>query len=207
MKYTLIYSYINSFSTTAVALINKSRAKKSVVMQYLRMLFCCSATYNPCIKAFHITLQCPYWSCLLLVWCHLVFSLFTVLTWGHCASVLSISCSASHVLSFTCIFSPKGFSFWSVCPTFCFFFLFLDFIIHGLLQDVLHFYKAANAPTIRQSFKTFCNTYIRFCDLSGICSILIQIFPPSVCGVIFHFVGLLHKDMNLPNPVSNNWCL
>ena len=87
------------------------------------------------------------------------------------------------------------------------FFFFLDFIIHGLLQDVLHFYKAANAPTIRQSFKTFCNTYIRFCDLSGICSILIQIFPPSVCGVIFHFVGLLHKDMNLPNPVSNNWCL
>ena len=205
MKYTLIYSYINSFSTTAVALINKSRAKKSVRMQYLRMLFCCSATHNLCIKAFHITLQFPYWSCLLLVWCHLFSSLFTVLTRGHCASVLPISCSASHALSFTCIFSPKVFSFWSVCPTFWFFFL--DFIIHGLLQDVLHFYKAAYAPTTRQSFKTFCNTYICFCDLSGIYSILIQIFPPTVCGVIFHFVGLLHKDMNVPNPVSNNCCL
>ena len=161
-------------------------------MQYLQMLYWCSATYNLCIKAVHIPRHCNalayHTSCLYMgALCQCTPHILLYLTFYH-----------------VCISPCKIFSFWSICPTFCFFFI--DAMIHGLLQDILHFRKTACAPTSRKSFKTFCNTYIHFCGLTGICNIPSFLLSLSV-GQYIHFVGLLHKDMNLPKPVSNICCL
>lgn len=88
------------------------------------------------------------------------------------------------------------------------------------MSDVLFFRQATYAVSTKSSYRTHYATYRKFCDLMSMSLVPASnsflclyaaylarfLLPQSVCQYI-NFVGLLHREMGFPNPLSHNWIL
>jgi len=72
----------------------------------------------------------------------------------------------------------------------------------------------------KKSYRTHHNSYVRFCKSLGVSLVpatsdslcmyaayLAQFLLPQSVYIYIHYVGLLHKESRLPNPLSDDWVL
>ena len=91
-------------------------------------------------------------------------------------------------------------------------------LLHGLVSDVLYFRQATFSTSTKRSYRTHQKTYHKFCDLlrvslvpattSTLClyaAYLARFLLPQSISQYLGFVGLLHREMGFPNPLSDNW--
>ena len=88
------------------------------------------------------------------------------------------------------------------------------------MADVLFYRQATYAPNTTKAYRTHRRAYLRFCNLIGISPVPVStihlcmyaaylarfLLPQSVC-IYLNFVGLLHRESGLPNPLTDNWTL
>ena len=88
----------------------------------------------------------------------------------------------------------------------------------GLLADVLFFRQATYSESTKRSYRTHKKTYFKFCEMlhtpvaptntSLLCLYAAYLarflLPQSVC-LYLNFVGLLHRELGMHNPLSDNW--
>ena len=85
----------------------------------------------------------------------------------------------------------------------------------------MDFYRQATySQNTRKAYRTHHKTYLVFCNMLGIPFVPITtlhlcmyaaylarfLLSQSICGYL-NFVGVLHKEHGLPNPLSDNWVL
>lgn len=89
---------------------------------------------------------------------------------------------------------------------------------NGLLADVLFFRQATFSENTKRSYRTHQKTYHKFCGIlrvpvvpastSTLCLYAAYLarflLPQSVCNYL-NYVGLLHREFGLHNPLSDNW--
>lgn len=88
------------------------------------------------------------------------------------------------------------------------------------MSDVLFFRQSTYAVNTKRTYRTHQRAYTKFCELmqcplvpasnTFLCMYAAYLarflLPQSVC-VYINFVGLLHKELGLPNPLTDNWVL
>ena len=92
--------------------------------------------------------------------------------------------------------------------------------MNSLIQDVIQYRQHSFAQNTKSTYRTHRRTYLEFCrklnvpiaplntDLLCMYAAYLARFlkPTSVCQYL-NFVGLLHKEFSLPNPLLDNWVL
>lgn len=94
----------------------------------------------------------------------------------------------------------------------------LQLYINDLMADVIFYRQSTYSDNTKRSYRTHRKTYLTFCQLlcvppapassSFLCLYVAYLarflLPQSVCQYL-NFIGLLHREMGLPNPLSDNW--
>ena len=87
-----------------------------------------------------------------------------------------------------------------------------------LNQEVLQFRLYTFADSTKSTFRTYWNSYFRFCPLAGyepvpatttlICqyaAFLTRTLKAASIRNYLNIINLLHKELGLDNPLTNNW--
>ena len=88
------------------------------------------------------------------------------------------------------------------------------------MAEVQYFRQCTYSVNTHKTYQTFYRAYIKFCDLlhlplvpatsKALCmyaAFLARFLLPQSVYLYVHFVGLLHKEQGLPNPLADNWLI
>jgi len=111
-----------------------------------------------------------------------------------------------------------------VCSYKPFIFIFPDsrdpLLATQLTAEVHNFRTHVFAESTKTTYSTHRNTYLRFCDRMGYCPVPVQTshllqyaaylarsLKPTSIRSYLNIIGILHKELGLPNPLLDNWAL
>ena len=86
------------------------------------------------------------------------------------------------------------------------------------MAEVQYFCQCTYSVNTHKTYRTFYHSYAEFCDFlqlplvpatsKNLCmyaAFLAQFLLPQSVYLYINFVGLLHKEQGLPNPLTDNW--
>ena len=200
---------IHSDNTTAVSILNKGSCKNKVVMGFLRELFWLSAIYNFRITAKHIPGQknvvadaisrlhesyyLDRFCCLLLPWYN----------FNACAIFeMPLLLHMLITVLFFCFLGSSGL-----------------YLKEDLAKEVSNYRLHTFSANTKKSYQTHIDSYLRFCTFLNIfpsilassyniclyAAFLARSLKSATVRQYVRIIGLLHKEFNLQNPLTDNW--